>query len=187
MATININSLRPQLKEEWTEILDGLHNSGFWDKVSIRLARPNLGNKFKNLMKERRELPPGSNLMGFYDVHCRVLLDQLEEDHFKYRDLFNPDTMKIIWSNIRMESFTDNNQIFRYPSKGAFICELNNNNFKYGFFDAHRGSCGYNSCEVSGSYGCFYIGTWENIYEFSLIDKYRKIIDEEGFVPKNKL
>ena len=179
--------LQAQLSNDWTEILDGIQNKGFWTQVSVELARPNLIGRYREHVEVWKTLP-NDEREAYKQTNLVLLVDQIEENNIKYQSLFNPTKMKILWSNIKMKEGTySDGSAFRYPSKGAFLCQLIDCEFPYGLFDAYRGSCGYTSCSVGRSYGRFYLGGWDDIYKYSLTDYYRKIIDREGFRPKERL
>ena len=57
-----------------------------------------------------------------------------------------------------------------------FFCEMDDE-VRYGFFIAPRGSCGYNSCEVGNAYASFYLGTYEEIYKLAMDNKSRRYHD----------
>lgn len=179
MDTINVDTLKGQLPDDWTEILKGLQEDGFWGQVTIELARPNLGNKLSEYIKQKD--------LNNHPV-MRGLLREIEVNHHNYIDLFNPSKMEILWNNIKIKSYIDHlGQTVNYASKGGFLCRLKDSPYEYGFFDAKRGSCGFNRCSAGNSFATFYLGSWQDIYTFSLTDHYRKIIDEQYFSPKEKI
>lgn len=199
MATLNVDPIRPQLSTDWTEILDGLSRNGFWDKVTIELARPALGHKLTKVYEEAvkicREHRNGE-LSQFYRAQRDPLEREMEINNTDYRHLFDPAEITILWQRIKMVEYTNHaNQLVRYPKKGAFLCRLRNVKFPndvpghrfvnpYGFFDARRGSCGFNNCSSQPGYGTFYVGEWEEIWQFALTDKQRKLVEENGYKDK---
>lgn len=188
MALVDLSSFRSQFSADWNHILEGIENQGFIDQITIELAQPALGRTAWLRFLEWREMfdkVEQTVLTQEYNQKIRPLNDQIEQNNGKYRHLFAPSRMKILWTNIKMKQDKD----YRYPSKGWFICKLLNEepNFEYGFFEVKRGTCGFNNCEAGGSYGTFYVGTWPEVYQYALTDKHRGILEEVGFSIVDKL
>jgi hypothetical protein len=176
---MEVTRLEGQLPSDWKEILDGLRDNNFSEQITIELARPALGQQLTTIVKEKITDKNFSGFTGNEGAELSDKIKKIKDNHLKYQHIFNPSKMTVLWNIVKMKE--EDCSGFRYPSKGCMLCKLDDEEFPFGFFDVRRGSCGYNTCQVGGSYGTFYIGTLDDIINFSMTDKQRSKYQQSVF------
>lgn len=146
-----MDKLKSLLSDKWSEVLEGLQEGMAFTTTDLSKINSepfhnvDIDTMFAILIENKQY-----DQLGKYCDFC-------QEDHNHFDEIES-----IVWEN-----FGTGN----YRKRSKFLCKMQNE--RYGFFIASKGSCGYNSCPVGGSYAYFYIGTFDEIYTLAMTDKDR--------------
>ena len=148
---------------EWNEIIDGLNNE--MEFTITDLSKCKISN---HPIKDENGI--------ILDINDSIKFLVKTSDSYGLRSFceelnnspsysFVTNIKRIIWISLGEKT----------KRSGSFLCKMNDK--RYGFLYAARGSCGFNSCSVGGSYSSIYLGTMDEIYKLGMDKRNRKYHD----------
>ena len=152
-----MQNLASQLPAEYADFIDGLQHHHFLDHVGVSLAIPLTANG--NFAK----------MLGNTSPTCLNEYHKESNRQYKLFGSYFPDKIdRVLWCQ-------------RYDTDSwsevtlGFLCTLKDCEFTHGYFEACDGSCGYNNCEVGGSWGQLYIGSFQEVIDYGMSEKFRSL------------